>query len=109
MQSALAELESTYFTLQNQIGLLTTACQTDAQRNDLITKFVCARSNYWSCVNKAFHDDDPEVVSLTTQLNVANAKLKVAVAQMGDIKTTLDNITQAVTIGATLAAKVITL
>jgi hypothetical protein len=107
MQSALAELETTYFTLQSQIGPLLAACQTQAQRDTLTTQYVAARSAYWSCVNKAFHDDDPAVIALTTQLDAANDQLKKAVQELGNIKTTIDNITQVVTIGASLAAKVI--
>jgi hypothetical protein len=81
MQSALAELETTYFTLQSQIGPLLAACQTQAQRDALTTQYVAARSAYWSCVNKAFHDDDPAVIALTTQLDAANDQLKKAVPQ----------------------------
>jgi hypothetical protein len=107
MQSALQELETTYFTLQGQIGMLTAACTTDQQRSDLIAEYVAARSNYWNCVNKAFHDDDPQVVSLTAQLDSANTQLKTLVQQMGNISKVIDGITQAVTVGASLAAKVI--
>jgi hypothetical protein len=47
------------------------------------------------------------VIALTTQLDAANDQLKKAVQELGNIKTTIDNITQVVTIGASLAAKVI--
>jgi hypothetical protein len=107
MQDALAELETTYFTLQSKIGMLLAACQTQVQRDALTTQYVAARSSYWSCVNKAFHDDDPAVKALTTQLDTANNQLKTAVQQLGDIKTVIDAITQVVTIGASLATKVI--
>jgi len=107
MQDALAELETTYFTLQSKIGMLLAACQTQDQRDALTTKYVAARSAYWSCVNKAFHDDDPAVIALTTQLDKANDQLKKAVEQLGDIKTVIDTITQVVTIGASLAKMVI--
>ncbi|MGA2888692.1 MAG: hypothetical protein ABSE51_11615 [Terracidiphilus sp.] len=107
MQSALSELETTYFTLQSQIGMLLAACKTQDQRDALTTQYVKARSNYWSCVNKAFHDDDPQVIALTTQLDAANTQLKASVQQLGDISKTIDAITGAITIGASLAAKVI--
>jgi hypothetical protein len=107
MQTALAELETTYFTLQSQIGMLLSACKTQEDRDALTAKYVAARSAYWSCVNKAFHDDDPDVIALTTQLDTANAQLKAAVQQLGEIKSVIDKITKAVTIGASLAAKVI--
>jgi hypothetical protein len=107
MQDALAELETTYFTLQSKIGALLDACQTQPQKDALTTQYVAARSAYWSCVNKAFHDDDPAVKALTTQLDAANTQLKTAVQQLGDIKTIIDIITQVVTVGAGLASKVI--
>lgn len=108
MQSALQELEATYFTLQSQINMLSQACETQQQRDSLSTQYVLARQNYWACINHAFHDDDPQVVSLTTQIDAANQQLSNAVQQMGDITTTINDITSVVTIGAQLAAKVIT-
>ena len=107
MQDALAQLESTYLTLQPQIGMLLAGCQTQADRDKITTQFVQARAAYWSCVNKAFHDDDPAVVTLTNELSAANTELKQAVAQLGDIKKTIDTITQVVTIATSLASKVI--
>jgi len=107
MQDALAQLETTYLTMQQNIGMVLAGCQTQGDRDTVTSKFVAARQNYWSCVNKAFHDDDPEVITLTTQLTTANTALKTAVTQLDDIKKTIDTITQAVTVGASLAAKVI--
>jgi hypothetical protein len=107
MQSALAELETTYVTIQAQIGLLLAACQTKEQRDDLTSKYVAARSAYWSCINKAFHDDDPAVIALTTELDAQNKQVKAAVQQIGNIKTVIDTIAQAVSVGTSLAAKVI--
>jgi hypothetical protein len=109
MQSPLQELESTYFTLQSQIDMLSQACQTQEQRDSLSAEYVKARQNYWACINKAFHDDDPQVVSLTSQIDAANQELSTSVQQMGDITKTLTDITNVVTIGAQLAAKVITI
>jgi hypothetical protein len=109
MQEALAQLESTYLTMQPQVGLMLNACNSQDDRDTITTKFVGARANYWSCVNKAFHDDDPQVILLTSQLTTANNTLKTAVPQLDDIKKTIDVITQAVTVGASLAAKVITI
>jgi hypothetical protein len=107
MQSSLSELEATYITLQAQIGVLLAACQTKDQRDALTAQYVAARTAYWSCVNKAFHDDDPTVVSLTNQLDASNKQLQTYVTQLGDINTTIANITQVITVGAQLAAKVI--
>jgi len=107
MQEPLNQLENTYFTLQGQIDMFSAACQTQDQRNALTTQYVQARANYWACVNKAFHDDDPQVASLTSQIAAANTALAGDVAQMGEITKVLADITNVVTIGTQLAAKVI--
>ncbi|HUN84143.1 MAG TPA: hypothetical protein VMU48_07180 [Terracidiphilus sp.] len=109
MQDALSALETSYFTLQAQIAELSAACQTPDQINALMSKYVAIRANYWSCINKAFHDDDPSVTSLVAKLNAANTNLKSAVEQMGDMNKVLDFITQAVTLGTSLATKVISI
>jgi small-conductance mechanosensitive channel len=87
--------------------MLSAACQTQAQRDTLQTQYVQARQNYWACVNKAFHDDDPQVVALTTQLDTFNKQLTTAVQQMGDISNLLNQITEAVSTAASLAKLVI--
>jgi ABC-type phosphate/phosphonate transport system ATPase subunit len=106
MQDALAALEQNYMNLNQQLAMLSVNCTPD-QKTALISQVVAARTAYWSCVNKAFHDDDPQVVSLTNQLNAANQQLTNAVLQMGDITTTLNLITRAVTVASSLAALVI--
>lgn len=109
MQTPLQELETTYFTLQSQINMLGQACETQAQREAISAQYVRARQNYWTCVNKAFHDDDPQVGSLTSQIEAANQQLSNAVQQMDNITNTINDITKVVTLGTQLAAKVITI
>jgi hypothetical protein len=107
MQSALQAIESTYFTLQSQVDTLSEACQTQQQRDALSAQYVLARQNYWACVNKAFHDDDPQVMSLTSLIDSANQQISNDVQEMDDITKTLTDITNVVTTGAQLASKVI--
>jgi len=108
MQRPLQELETAYFTLQSQINMLSQVCQTQEQRDTLSAQYVQARQNYWACVNKAFHDDDPQVVSLTNQIDAANKQVSNAVQQLGDIAKTLNDITNVATLGTQLASKAIT-
>ena len=62
MGDALATLEQQYFFLRdNQFDLLA-ACKTDDQKNTILSNLVAARRNYWNCINKIFHDDDPRIV-----------------------------------------------
>jgi len=106
MQAALAALEQNYLTLNSQVTMLSIACTPD-QKTALVTQLVAARAAYWACVNKAFHDDDPQVVALTNQLNAVNQQLTDAVGQMGDFTATLGQITNAAAIAGSLAALVI--
>jgi len=106
MQDALAAIEQNYMNLNQHLAMLSVNCTPD-QKTALMNQVVAARSAYWSCVNKAFHDDDPQVVSLTSQLSAANQQLCNAVQQMGDIAGTLTQITQAVTLASSLASMVI--
>jgi hypothetical protein len=107
MQLPLQELETTYFTLQQQIGSLGDACQTQVQRDALSTQYVQARQNYWNCVNKAFHDDDPVVISLTNRVEAANQQIAHLDTQLEGIAKIIDDITSAVKLGTQIAAKVI--
>ncbi len=106
MQDALAALEKNYITIQDQVNMLSLGCD-QAERDALNAQLVAARSAYWSCVNKAFHDDDPQVVALTVQLTQQTKAIENAVETMGDIATVLDQITTAVKIAGGLAAMVI--
>jgi len=108
MQAPLQELETTYFTLQSQINMLGAACQTQDERDALSAQYVQARQNYWACVSKAFHDDDPVVVALTNQIDQANQQLQNATEEMGDFAKVINDITSVVNLGEQLAAKVIT-
>lgn len=106
MQDAMAVLEQNYIIIQDQVNLLALSCD-QAERDSLNTQLVAARSAYWSCVNKAFHDDDPKVVALTAQLKQQIQPIEDAVERMGDIAKVLDQITTAVNTAAKLAALVI--
>src|SRR5271165_3359687 len=106
MQDALAALEQTYMTLQQQVGMLSLNCDDD-QKKLLISQLVAARAAYWNCVNKAFHDDDPQVGALTAQLQASNQQLQKATQQMGNISAVLDKINDAVSAATKLAGFVI--
>ncbi len=107
MQDALAAVEALYFKLQQQVGMLSLAATSQAQKDAFMTQYVAARTAYWACVNKMFHDDDPVVVSLTAQLNAANDKVSNAVSEMGNISAVLDDITLAVTLAGQLSTLVV--
>jgi hypothetical protein len=106
MQDAMAALELNYITIQDQVNMLSLNCD-QTERDALNSRLVAARSAYWSCVNKAFHDDDPQVAALTTQLKQQTQAIEDAVQDMGDIAKVLDQITTAVNTAAKLATLVI--
>lgn len=106
MQDALAALEQNYMTIQDQLNMLALGGD-QAQRDALSTQLVAARSAYWSCVNKAFHDDDPRVIALTAELVKQTEAIEGAVQDLGNIARVLDQITTAVTSASKLAGLVI--
>jgi len=106
MQDPMAALERNYITIQDQVNMLSLNCD-QTERDSLNTQLVAARSAYWSCVNKAFHDDDPLVVALTAQVKKQTEAIDEAVQSLGDIAKVLDQITTAVNTAAKLAALVI--
>jgi len=109
MQSPLEELEKSYISLQAQINLISMACTDQCLRDQISAQYILARQNYWNCVNKAFHDDAPQVESLTRQLADANLRLTSTLAKLDDLAKVLDIITEVVSVGGQLAAKVIAL
>lgn len=102
----MAVLEQNYVTIQEQVNMLPLNCD-QAERDALNTQLVAARSAYWTCVNKAFHDDDPQVVALTAQLKQQTQAIDDAAQNLGDIAKVLDQITTAVDTAAKLATLVI--
>jgi hypothetical protein len=104
MGDALATLEEQYFFIRdNQFDLLD-ACQTDEQRNVVLTDLVTARRNYWNSINKMFHDDDPKVAAIVKQTKAAEEQAKAACDSLDDIAKTLSAITKAVQFGTQLAS-----
>ena len=109
MQTPLEELEKSYISLQSQINMISMACTDQSQRDQISAQYILARQNYWNCVNKAFHDDDPQVETLTRQLAEANQKLTATLAKLDDLAKVLDVMTEVAAVGGQLAAKVIAL
>lgn len=105
MQDSMAALEQNYITIQNLVSMLPLNSD-QTERNTLNTQLVAARKAYWSCVNKAFHDDDPQVVDLTAQLKQQTQTIKDDVQNVGDIANKLNQITTAVKTAIKLAALV---
>ncbi|HEY0760713.1 MAG TPA: hypothetical protein VGD59_15805 [Acidisarcina sp.] len=103
MGDALSTIEALYFGLQQQVGMISLATTTQAEKDRFMTQYVAARTAYWACINKMFHDDDPQVATLTRQLKDATTQVSKAEAEMGNISKVIDNITQAVTIAAQLS------
>jgi HEAT repeat protein len=109
MSEAVTALQNIYFAIQQNISAMLAACQTQAQRDELMSKYVAARQNYWQAINKVFHDDDPAVKTLVTQANDAAKTLTAISTNLGDIATVLNDITKAVTLGSQIVAKVVAL
>jgi hypothetical protein len=107
MSDALNTLETTYFNIQTNLNMMLAACADQGERDQVMAKYVAARQNYWACINKAFHDDDPALQALVAQAGTANSALGDIADQLGDIAKVIGFLTDAVTAGAQIAGMVI--
>lgn len=107
MAETLQELQDTYETLSDQIDLLSAACQTREQREALSEQFEKAQQNFFAARNKCFEENDAEVAKLTIDLHQANQRIGQLLEEMGNISKCIDHITEAVSIGSSLAAKLV--
>jgi len=105
MGPSLQSLEDQYMLLTQQLSMLLAACPTQVERDQVMTQYVTARRNYWSSIQKVFHDDDPQVVSLVQELRTEQQKIADCINHLDNIARIIDIITQAVNVGTTLAAK----
>jgi cell fate (sporulation/competence/biofilm development) regulator YlbF (YheA/YmcA/DUF963 family) len=106
MANSLEDVRQTFVSLDQQYSMLRLACKTDDDRKALAAKYEQAQANYEAVGEKILSDDDIQVAALSAQLKAANKQVAKLVEQMGDISKVIDGITQAVTVGAQLLAKV---
>lgn len=107
MSDALDALEAIYFTLQNNLSDMLAACSSQAERDSIMSQYVAARQAYWSCVGRAFHDDDPAVQALVADARDDINKLNEIESSLGDIAKVMNVIEETVSVATALASKVI--
>ncbi len=107
MSPALRAVEQIYFQYQQNLDMMLGACKTDVDRRTISMRLVEARVNYYACINKAFHDDDPALEDLVEEANVSVGVIMHIEQELGDISKVIADVTKAVTVGAQIAAKVI--
>lgn len=104
MGDALSSLEDQYIFLTNHLDQYLKACTTETQKDSIKSNYVDSRRNYWSCISKIFHNDDPKVVAAVKQVKTAQQSLQDSLAQLNDIAAVLNTVASAVKIGGELAA-----
>ena len=107
MSPALGALEAIYFQAQQQLDVMLAACKTEDDRTKVKTAYVDARKNYFACINRAFHDDDPALEALVLQAQTSADEISKIAEQLGDITKVINTLTTAVTYGAKIAKMVI--
>ena len=105
MGPSLQSLEDQYMLLTQQLPTTLEACTTQAQRDQVTAQYVDSRRNYWNSIQKAFHDDDPAILSLVQEMHDEQKKIKETAKQLNNIAQVINIITDAVTVGIALAAK----
>ena len=109
MGDALSTLEGIYMSLQASLNDMLMACPTQADRDKVMSLYVAARENYWNCIKKAFHEDDPALQALVVEGKADIDAITKICDSLGDITKVIERITHAVTVGSEIAAKVIAL
>jgi hypothetical protein len=110
MGDALASLEAQYIFLTNHLDDYLDACKSDAaskvdaDQDSVRSNYVTSRKNYWGCIKKIFHDDDPEVVAAVEQVKSAQTALEDSLDNLEEVATVLNTIGQAVKVGGELAS-----
>jgi len=106
MGSSLQALEKQYMFLTQNLSSVLDACTTQEEKDAVMKQYVTARRNYWNSIHKIFHDDDPAIASLVKQMGVEQKQIESYKNKLNDIAKVIDIITDAVTVGTALAAKV---
>ncbi len=101
---ALSSLEDQYIFLTNNLDTYLGSCTKDSDRDTITSNYVNSRRNYWNCIDKGFHDDDPKVIAAVQQVKTAQQNLEKSLSNLNDIASVIKVITEAVKIGGQLAA-----
>ncbi|MFZ1134113.1 MAG: hypothetical protein WAN69_04155 [Candidatus Korobacteraceae bacterium] len=104
MGDALSSLEAQYLFLTQHLAAILGACQTDDQRTIVRTNYVAARRNYWDAINQIFHDDDPQIEQVVSQMKDAQDSLQKMTLDLANIAKVITAITTAVKVGTELAS-----
>jgi len=104
MGNALLALQNQYIFLTQNLSMILAACPTQEQRDAIQSQYVASRRNYFNCINKIFHDDDPAVANLVRKMQSGQTTLTNMMNGLNDIAKVIDDITQVVKIGAQLVS-----
>jgi len=109
MSPSLEAVESIYINAQINLADMLAACPTQTERDQVMTEYVCTRQNYYACINKTFHDDDPTLANLVTQAKASAKEIENIEKQLGDITKVIATLATAVKYGSEIVGKIITL
>ena len=105
MGPSLQSLEDQYMLLTQQLSMILAACPTQTERDQVMTQYVASRRNYWNSIQSIVHDDDPQIVSLRTEMQTEQKRIEDCTKHLNNISKVIDTITEAVDVGTSLAAK----
>lgn len=109
MGPSVTVLENQYFLLRDSLSKLMGRGATPAQLDALRIEIVRSRSNYWKATASIFHDDDPTVEGLVSQMNMEQLSLNATIEHLDKVADIINAITKAVDIGSKLIEKAVSL
>ena len=104
MGDALGSLEAQYIFFTNHLDEYLGNCKKETDKTSIRAAYVNSRRNYWSCISKIFHDDDPKIMAAVQQMATAQQSLENSLQQLNNITQVISVVTSAVKVGAQLAS-----
>ena len=95
-------LEHQYSMINRNFNTLFADCETESQRNNLRESIVIARKNFRTARYRIFHENDPIVASITTQLIDINAQIEGMIEDYETVVGVLKTISAGVKLGSSL-------
>ena len=102
---SLVSLETQYEFLTQTLSALLAACSTEEERDQIMAQYVSSRRNYLSCLQKIFHENDPQVATLVAEMQKEQQQIEDAAKHLENVAKIINVVADAVGVGTALAAK----
>ena len=107
MSAAVSAVQTMYTQATGQLHAMLKACHTEEEQDEVWTEYYALRKNFDDCVNQKFEEDDAELKQLETGANGSAQQIAKIGGQLNEIAEVLATLSDAVSWGLKIAAKVV--